>query len=110
MIGKVAEEIFDVKKVVRADNLHRSSVSFEADAELVYRAIHEAEAAGLGLIGIYHSHPNIGAYISAADARIMKLWPKTVWLVLGVAKEKIVEKKAFVQKNGEVAELGLAIG
>lgn len=109
MVGKVAGEIFYVKKVVPADNIHKSSVSFEADAELVYRAIDEAEAKGLELIGIYHSHPNTHAFISAADAEIMKLWPSVAWLVLGVTREKIVEKKAFMLKNGKAVQLEIEI-
>lgn len=109
MVGKVAEEIFYVKKVVPADNIHKSGVSFEADAELVYRAIDEAEAKGLELIGIYHSHPNMRAYISAADAEIMKLWPNVAWLVLGVAGEKTIEKKAFVLKDGKAVQLRIEI-
>jgi len=110
LIGKAGKEIFDVKEIVQAENVQKSEVSFEADAELVYRAIDAAEAKGLELIGIYHSHPNMGAYISAADAGIIKLWPNVVWLVLGIAGKKITEKKAFVLKEGKVAELSLAIG
>jgi proteasome lid subunit RPN8/RPN11 len=109
LIGKVCKEIFDVKEVVQAENVQRSAVSFEADAELVYQAIDAAEQKGLELIGIYHSHPNMGAYISARDAEVMKLWPNVAWLVLGTAGKKIAEKKAFVLKEGKVAELALAI-
>ena len=109
MMGKVKEDVFYVEKVVPADNIHKSGVSFEADAEFVYRAINEAEAKGLELIGIYHSHPNMHAYISARDAEIIKLWPNVAWLVLGVAREKIIEKKAFVLSEGKVVGLELAI-
>ena len=105
LIGKSTMKIFDVKEIVPTENIHKSGVSFEADAELVYGAITTAETKGLGLVGIYHSHPNMRAYISAADARIMKLWPNVVWLVLGTAGKKITEKKAFVLKEGKVAEL-----
>ena len=73
LIGKRGKGIFDVKEVIQAKNVHKSEVSFEADAELVYRAVDAAEAKGLELIGIYHSHPNMRAYISATDAEMMKL-------------------------------------
>ncbi len=109
MIGKIMGEVVSVKKVVPADNVHKSGVSFEADAEFVYRAIDEAEAKGLGLIGIYHSHPNMHAHISAADAEIMKLWPNVVWLVLGTAEKQIIEKKAFMLKDGKAVQLGIEI-
>jgi len=109
LVGKIEKEIFDVKEVVQAENVQKSGVSFEADAELVYRAIDAAEAEGLELIGIYHSHPNTGAYISAADAGIMKPWPNVVWLVLGTAGKKIIAKRAFMLKNGKVVELELLV-
>ena len=109
LVGKMGKEIFDVKEVVQAENVQKSEISFEVDAELVYRAIDAAEAKRLELIGIYHSHPNMKAYISARDAEIMKLWPNVAWLVLGTTGKKITEKKAFVLKKGKVADLALVI-
>jgi proteasome lid subunit RPN8/RPN11 len=110
LIGKMEKGVFDVKDVIHAENVHKSRVSFEVDAELVYLVVDAAEAKKLELIGIYHSHPNMKAYISARDAEIMKLWPNVVWLVLATIGRKIAEKKAFVLKEGKVAELALVIG
>ncbi len=110
LVGRAARGIFNVEEVVQANNIHESEVSFEADAELVYRAIDAAGAEGLELIGIYHSHPNTRAYISAADAEVMKLWPNVAWLVAGVVGEQVVEKKAFVLREGKVTELKIEIG
>lgn len=109
LIGKAAMKTFDVREVVPAENVYESEVSFEADAELVYRAITAAETKGLELIGIYHSHPNMRAYISAIDAEMMKLWPNVAWLVLGVSKKNINEEKAFMLKNGKIVELEIKI-
>jgi len=109
LIGKIGKGIFDVKEVIQAENVHKSEVSFEADAELVYRAVNAAEVKELELIGIYHSHPNMRAYISAADAEIMKLWPNVAWLVLGVSKKRIIEKKAFMLKDGKIVVLEIKI-
>jgi len=105
LIGKMGKGIFEVKEVIRAENVHESEVSFEADAELVYKAITVAEAKELELIGIYHSHPNMHAYISAMDAEMMKLWPNVAWLVLGVSEKQIIEKKAFMLKESKIVEL-----
>jgi len=109
LIGKAAMKTFDVREVVLAENVYESEVSFEADAELVYQAITAAETKGLELIGIYHSHPNMRAYISAIDAEMMKLWPNVAWLVLGVSKKHINEEKAFMLKNGKIVELEIKI-
>ena len=105
LIGKMGKGIFEVKEVIRAENVHESEVSFEVDAELVYKAITVAEAKELELIGIYHSHPNMHAYISAMDAEMMKLWPNVAWLVLGVSEKQIIEKKAFMLKESKIVEL-----
>jgi len=105
LIGKMGKGIFEVKEVIRAENVHESEVSFEADAELVYKVITTAEAKGLELIGIYHSHPKMHAYISAMDAEMMKLWPNVTWLVLGVSNNQIIEKKVFMLKKGKIVEL-----
>jgi proteasome lid subunit RPN8/RPN11 len=109
LIGKTATKIFDVKEVVPAENMHKSEVSFEADAELVYRAITAAETKRFELIGIYHSHPNMRAYISAVDAEMMKLWPNVAWLVLGVSEKQITEKKAFMLKENKIVGLEIKI-
>ena len=98
-----------MKEVVQAENVHKSEVSFEADAELVYRALDAAEAKGLDLIGIYHSHPNMRAYVSAVDAEIMKLWPNVAWLVLGVSENQIIEKKVFMLKESKIVGLEIKI-
>jgi len=108
LIGKSTMKIFDVKETAPTENIRKSGVSFEADAELVYGAITTAEAKGLEIVGIYHSHPNMRAFISAADAEAMKLWPNMVWLVLGVS-ERIVEKKAFMLKGKKIIELEIKI-
>jgi len=109
LIGKMGKGIFEVKEVVQAENVHKSEVSFEADAELVYRALDAAEAKGLDLIGIYHSHPNMRAYVSAVDAEIMKLWPNVAWLVLGVSENQIIEKKVFMLKESKIVGLEIKI-
>jgi proteasome lid subunit RPN8/RPN11 len=109
LIGKMGKGIFEVKEVVQAENVHKSEVSFEADAELVYRALDAAEAKGLDLIGIYHSHPNMRAYVSAVDAEIMKLWPNVAWLVLGVSENQVIEKKVFMLKESKIVGLEIKI-
>lgn len=109
LVGKSTTKIFDVKEIVTTENIHKSEVSFEADAELVYRAITTAEAKELEIVGIYHSHPNMRAFISAADAKVMKLWPSVAWLVLGVSGKHIVEKRAFMLKENKIVELEIKI-
>ena len=109
LLGERGHDAIGVEEVLRADNLLGSSTAFEIDAELVYQAIVRAEASGLELVGIYHSHPNLPAFVSARDAEIMKLWPDVVWLILGATKEGVVERKAYVLRKGKCEELELEI-
>jgi proteasome lid subunit RPN8/RPN11 len=105
LLGKFEENVIEVKEVVEAENVLGSPVAFEVDAELVFKAIKRAEKSGLELVGIYHSHPNIHAYVSARDAEIMKLWPGVAWLIVSVVKNHILERKAYTFKNGKTQEL-----
>jgi len=105
LIGKFGGNVIEVKEVVEAENVLGSPVAFEADAELVFKAIKLAEKSGLELVGIYHSHPNIAAYVSARDSEIMKLWPGIAWLIVSASKERVVERKAYILKDGRIEEL-----
>ncbi len=105
LLGKFGKNVIEVKEVVEAENVLGSPVAFEADPELVFKAVKRAEKSGLELVGIYHSHPNIAAYVSARDSEIMKLWPGFAWLIVSTAKERVVERKAYMLKDGGIEEL-----
>jgi len=105
LLGKFGENVIEVKEVVEARNVLGSPVAFEVDAELVFKAIKRAEKSGLELVGIYHSHPNIAAYVSSRDSEIMKLWPGVAWLIVSAARERVVERKVYIRKDGKIKEL-----
>jgi len=105
LLGNFGENVIEVKEVVEADNVLGSPVAFEADAELVFKTIKRAEKSGLELVGICHSHPNIAAYVSARDSEMMKLWPGVAWLIVSAAKERVVERRAYILKDGGIEEL-----
>jgi proteasome lid subunit RPN8/RPN11 len=51
---------------------------------------------------IYHSHPNVGAYFSATDAKEAApesgtgpLWPGVTYVVMSVRDRRVVEWAAF---------------
>ncbi|MEW6222019.1 MAG: M67 family metallopeptidase [Candidatus Hadarchaeota archaeon] len=109
LLGNFKKNAIDVMEVVEAKNVKGSPVEFEADPQLVFEAFKRGEKKGLDLVGIYHSHPNMGAFVSSRDAEIMKLWPGTAWLILGVAKNKVDEQKAYILKNGVIEELDIEV-
>jgi proteasome lid subunit RPN8/RPN11 len=52
----------------------RQSTRYELLPEEVLRAGREARKAGMQMIGIYHSHPDSGAYFSTADLKNSCPW------------------------------------
>lgn len=105
LFGKFGESTVEVEEVVEAENVLESSVAFEVDSEFVFKAIDHAEKHGHDLVGIYHSHPNIAAYVSARDSELMKFWPKVVWLISSVVKNRVLELKAYVLSKGKIEEM-----
>lgn len=109
MLGKVGKDLIEVEEVVEGKDLSSSPVSFEADPEFVYKEYKRAEELGLQLVGIYHSHPNLHAFVSSRDAEFMKYWENLAWLIIGVGRDRILERKAFMMKKGEVEELKVVV-
>lgn len=109
LIGTLDKGGFEVKKIVRAKNTLVSPVAFEADPQFVYKIYKDAEKRGLQLVGIYHSHPNLHAFVSSRDAEFMKYWGHLAWLILGLSKDKVLERKAFRMKNKNIEEIEVEI-
>ena len=70
------------------------------------RATQAAEREGRTVIGVYHSHPDVGAYFSAEDKRRalpfdpdLPLYP--AWIVADVKQGKGLAAKLFVWSAGE---------
>ncbi len=107
LLGRFRDDAIEVTEVVKAENVKESPVTFEADPEFVYRQYKRAEERGLELVGIYHSHPNLHAFVSTRDREIMQYWAGVAWLIIGVSAERALDRKAFVFKNGKIEELEL---
>lgn len=107
LLGHFQDDAIEATEVTKAENVKGSPTTFEADPEFVFRQYKRAEERGLELVGIYHSHPNLHAFVSARDREIMQYWSGVAWLILGLSAERALELKAFVLKNGKIEELEL---
>jgi proteasome lid subunit RPN8/RPN11 len=107
LLGKFGKSEIEVKEAVEAGNILGSPVAFEAEPELVFKVFQKAEKSGSALVGIYHSHPDIAAFVSSKDAEVMKLWPGTAWLILSVGKTRVLERMAYTMKNNEIKEIAV---
>lgn len=76
MIGSIDADRKIVSKSIRLDNVSAGSQAarYELRPEDLLRAEREARAAGLDLIGIYHSHPDCDAYFSETDLKNSCPW------------------------------------
>jgi proteasome lid subunit RPN8/RPN11 len=82
----------------------RPERGFEFDAREQLRAYREADAAGLEILGNYHSHPNDRRGPSPADLALAReRFDRGLWLILAVAKGKFIEASLW-QLQGEPGE------
>ncbi|MFH1821947.1 MAG: M67 family metallopeptidase [Methanobacteriota archaeon] len=109
LIGTSGKEGFEVKKIVKAKNTLGSPVAFEADPQFVYKVYKDAEKRGTQLVGIYHSHPDMHAFVSSRDAEFMKYWGNLAWLILGLSRDEVLERKAFTMKNKKIEEIEVVL-
>lgn len=104
LIGRVEGVRVVVEEVLIGENVKRSPTRFEVDPNLVYRAVVQAEAKGLELVGVFHSHP-APPTPSRLDVEGMQLWP-VAWLIVSTLNGGFA---AYALKNGKVEPLTLKV-
>jgi len=69
MIGKIDDALKNVTQAVPLENAYsgEQGARYELRPEDLLAADRAARAAGLDLIGIFHSHPDCDAYFSKTD-------------------------------------------
>jgi proteasome lid subunit RPN8/RPN11 len=88
-----------VTDVKRARNIivERSRDRYEIDPRDHIRIEREADAAGLNIVGYYHSHPDHPAQASRFDTE--RAWAGYVYVIVSVREGKPVDANAFVADN-----------
>src|SRR6476661_104539 len=97
MLGSSANR--NVSEVRRARNIvvERARDRYEIDPRDHIRIQREADAAGLDIVGYYHSHPDHPAQASRFDTE--RAWAGYVYVIVSVEKGKPVDANAFVAEN-----------
>ena len=72
----------DIDRFVPVTNVAASPDRYTLDPEQHYRAMINAERDGLGILGVFHSHPNSGAQPSVTDIALAEE-PSWVWVIAG---------------------------
>jgi [CysO sulfur-carrier protein]-S-L-cysteine hydrolase len=105
MVGGVDGE---ARTVYRAENAEASPLRYSIGARDQFRLMHEIEAAGEDLVGIYHSHTKSAAYPSQTDVNLAG-WPDVVYLIVSLADAEVPDLKGFWIRDGEIAPAELVV-
>ena len=93
-----------VSRVRRAHNVNieRAEDRYELDPDDFLAADREARAAGLDIVGIWHSHPDHPARPSATDRD--GAWPGWSYLIISVGREGVGEIRSWRLNGGDFEE------
>ena len=93
-----------VTEVRRARNLNveRAEDRYELDPDDFLAADREARAAGLDIVGIWHSHPDHPARPSATDRD--GAWPGWSYLIVSVGREGVGEIRSWRLNGADFEE------
>ena len=75
----------------------RARDRYEIDPRDHIRSQKECDAAGLEVVGYYHSHPDHPAQPSVFDAE--RAWAGPLYLIVSVARGKVAGRNAFVAER-----------
>lgn len=104
LLGVRRGEEHVVSRVRRARNLNveRPEDRYELDPQDFLSADREARAAGLDIVGIWHSHPDHPARPSATDRD--GAWPGWSYLIVSVGREGVGEIRSWRLNGGDFEE------
>ncbi len=97
-----------VSKVYRLTNTQRGAMRYAAPEKEQFEAARKMRADGDEMIGIYHSHPNMGPYPSSLDIK-MALHPECSYIIISLMKN-IPEVRSFRISAGLVKEESVHAG
>jgi [CysO sulfur-carrier protein]-S-L-cysteine hydrolase len=93
-----------ITRAFPAANALASATAYEIAAEELFRLIKEIRAAGLQMLGIYHSHPNGENSPSERDIE-RAYYPEAAYFIVSPLPDASKPVRAFLIRNGEVTEL-----
>jgi proteasome lid subunit RPN8/RPN11 len=79
---------------VRNTVVERARDRYEMDPRDQIRIQRECDAAGLEIVGYYHSHPDHPAQASITDA--VRSWAGALYLIVSCVEGRVVDSNAFV--------------
>jgi len=92
-----------VERVYPGTNVDHSPYTYLMDPKEQLAAFKEMEAAGLDLVGIYHSHTHTAAYPSRTDVA-KAFYPDALYVIVSLAKRDAPDIRAFRVADGQIHE------
>ena len=87
------ERIVTLVRQARNLNVERANDRYELDPQDFLAADREARAAGLDVVGIWHTHPDHPARPSATDRA--DAWPEWSYVILSVSREGVGQVRSW---------------
>jgi proteasome lid subunit RPN8/RPN11 len=97
-----------ITRAFPAPNALASATAYEIAPEDLFRLMREIRAAGLELLGIYHSHPTGENKPSARDIE-RAYYPDAAYFILSPRKDAPKPVRAFSIRGGRASELEIQI-
>lgn len=101
--GLLAGQSGRVARVYRGTNIDHSPYTYSMDPREQLAAFKDMEAAGLELLGIYHSHAHSPAYPSKTDVA-KAYYPDALYVIASLAVRSAPEIRAFRVVDGQITE------
>jgi proteasome lid subunit RPN8/RPN11 len=95
----------DVTRIHEAHNITKENrqTTYEI-AHTEHRQIEdECDAAGLEIVGYYHSHPDHGSYASIRDSE--RAWPDSFYLIVSCMAGEVAESKVFTKLTWDAQKM-----
>jgi [CysO sulfur-carrier protein]-S-L-cysteine hydrolase len=89
-------------------NAERSPVIYRMEPAEQLRVFNQIDAAGLDLVGIYHSHTRSPAYPSSTDVSLA-YYPEAVYLIVSLRDMDKPDLRGFRITDGKVTEIDLEL-
>lgn len=97
-----------VERVFRGTNVDRSPYTYMMDPKEQLTAFTEMEAAGLDLLGIYHSHTHTAAYPSRTDVA-RAYYPDAVYVIISLMDQRQPSIKGYRIVDGKIADAEVVV-
>jgi proteasome lid subunit RPN8/RPN11 len=81
---------------------------YEVATKQIVHLMREIRAAGLDMLGIYHSHPNLRSEPSETDVATAG-YPDAAYFIISPGADVEMPVRAFLIQEGQVAELKLSV-